>query len=49
VLFTLECPAAINDHKYWAILIFTIFCFGPGRASADYVLRSRQPMQAVMS
>jgi putative oxidoreductase len=49
VLFTLECPAAINDHKYWAIGIFTILCFGAGRASADYLLRSRKPMQTVMS
>lgn len=38
VLFTLDCPAAINDHKYWAIGIATIFCFGGGRASLDALL-----------
>jgi putative oxidoreductase len=37
-LFTFDCPAAINDHKYWAILIATIFCFGGGRASLDWFL-----------
>ena len=41
ILFKLECPAAINDHKYWAILIFTIFCFGPGKVSLDAFLRRR--------
>jgi len=38
ILFTLECQAAINDHKYWAIGIATIFCFGAGRASLDCIL-----------
>jgi putative oxidoreductase len=42
-LFTFDCPAAINDHKYWAILIFTVFCFGAGRASVDwFVLRGER-------
>ncbi len=41
VLFTLDCPAAINDHKYWAIGIATIFCFGGGRASLDHLLQRR--------
>ena len=35
-LFTFDCPAAINDHKYWAIMIVTIFVFGAGRLSIDY-------------
>jgi len=41
VLLTLDCPAAINDHKYWAIGIATIFCFGAGRASLDWLLLPR--------
>jgi putative oxidoreductase len=38
-LFEFECPAAINDHKYWAILIAVIFVFGAGRLSLDWLLR----------
>ncbi|MBS0193587.1 MAG: DoxX family protein [Proteobacteria bacterium] len=41
LLFTLDCPAAINDHKYWAIGIATIFCFGGGEVSLDAWLRHR--------
>jgi len=48
-LFQFDCPAAINDHKYWAIGIFTIFCFGAGRLSADYLLQrgDRRTMPAM--
>jgi putative oxidoreductase len=41
-LFTFECPAAINDHKYWGILILVLLCFGAGRASLDAWLRRRE-------
>ena len=40
-LFQFDCPAAINDHKYWAMGIVTIFCFGAGRFSVDYLLDRR--------
>ncbi|GHA73544.1 membrane protein [Formosimonas limnophila] len=34
-LFTFNCPAAINDHKYWAVILAVIFVFGAGRLSVD--------------
>ena len=34
-LFTFDCPAAINDHKYWAVILAVIFVFGAGRLSLD--------------
>jgi len=37
-LFEFECPAAINDHKYWAILIATLAVFGAGRLALDALL-----------
>jgi putative oxidoreductase len=49
VLFTLDCPAAINDHKYWAICIAMIFCFGPGRVSLDHLLGRRNATPAIAS
>jgi putative oxidoreductase len=30
-----ECPAALNDHFYWGVLLLALFAFGPGRWSAD--------------
>lgn len=38
-LFSFECPAAINDHFYWGILLLVIAAFGPGRASVDALLQ----------
>jgi len=40
-LFEFECPAAINDHFYWGILLLVLFAFGPGRASLDAFLARR--------
>mgnify|MGYP003618133960 CR=1 FL=1 len=40
-LFEFECPAAINDHKYWAFLLAAVFVFGAGKLSLDALL-SRQ-------
>jgi putative oxidoreductase len=40
-LFEFECPAAINDHFYWGILLLTIFVFGAGKFSADSFLKQR--------
>lgn len=40
-LFKFECPAAINDHFYWGILIVTIFVWGPGKLALDTLLLRR--------
>lgn len=40
-LFEFECPAAINDHKYWAVLLMAVVVLGAGKLSLDAVL-SRQ-------
>ncbi|MES2898634.1 MAG: DoxX family protein [Pseudomonadota bacterium] len=34
-LFGLECPAALNDHRYWGILLLVLLAFGPGKFSLD--------------
>ena len=41
-LFQFECPAAINDHFYWAISLMVIVMFGPGKFSLDGFLSSRR-------
>ena len=40
-LFGFECPAAINDHFYWGILLLVLAAFGPGRFSLDAVLAKK--------
>ena len=40
-LFTFECPAAINDHLYWGILLVVLAMFGPGKFSLDAWLKKR--------
>jgi putative oxidoreductase len=45
-LFGFECPAAINDHRYWGILLLAILAFGPGRFSIDALLGARPPQVA---
>ncbi|HEY0060907.1 MAG TPA: DoxX family protein [Telluria sp.] len=40
-LFTFECPAAINDHRYWGILLLVLVAFGPGKLSLDAWIRRR--------
>ena len=37
-LWEFECPAAINDHFYWGIMLITVFVYGPGRLAADHLL-----------
>lgn len=37
-LFSFECPAAINDHLYWGILLLVVVAMGPGRFSLDALL-----------
>ena len=34
-LFKFECPAAINDHFYWGLLLLVLFAFGPGKLAID--------------
>ncbi len=41
VLFTLPCPAAINDHFYWGALLLVIVFFGPGRITLDQWLAKK--------
>lgn len=40
-LFAFDCPAAINDHRYWGILLLALLAFGPGRLSLDALLGAR--------
>lgn len=41
-LFSFECPAAINDHRYWGILLLALVAFGPGKFSLDAPLARRK-------
>ena len=40
-LFMFDCPAAINDHFYWGMLMLVLLAFGPGRFSLDAWLAKR--------
>ncbi|NRR30965.1 DoxX family protein [Oxalobacteraceae bacterium] len=43
-LFSFECPAAINDHLYWGMLLLVLVAFGPGRLSLDaWLAKQRGP------
>jgi putative oxidoreductase len=37
-LWKFECPAAINDHMYWGLLLLVLLCFGPGKITLDQFL-----------
>ncbi|MBC3809567.1 DoxX family protein [Undibacterium seohonense] len=41
VLWNLDCPAALNDHFYWGILLVSVVLFGEGRVSLDHFLQGR--------
>ena len=41
-LLAYDCPAALNDHRYWGILFIVLVAFGPGRLSLDYMMGRRQ-------
>jgi putative oxidoreductase len=34
-LFKFECPAGLQDHFYWGILLLALVAFGPGRVALD--------------
>lgn len=38
-LWTFECPAAINDHFYWGILLLVLVVIGPGKIAVDQWLK----------
>jgi putative oxidoreductase len=40
-LFQFECPAAVNDHFYWGVLLLVVVAFGPGRFSLDALMGRR--------
>ena len=40
-LFTFDCPAAINDHFYWAVLLLVLLVWGPGKIAADTLIWRR--------
>jgi putative oxidoreductase len=37
-LFSFECPAAVNDHLYWGMLLLVVVAIGPGRFSLDALI-----------
>ena len=37
-LWEFSCPAAINDHKFWGLLLLVLLAFGPGRLALDWWL-----------
>jgi putative oxidoreductase len=40
ILWTLECPAGLNDHFYWGGLLLLSVIWGPGKLSVDQFLHS---------
>ncbi|WP_338847041.1 DoxX family membrane protein [Massilia sp. W12] len=42
-----SCPAALNDHLYWGIILLALTCYGPGRISLDAWLARRQGLNSV--
>lgn len=41
-LFMFDCPAAINDHFFWGLLMLVLVAYGPGRFSLDAVLSRKR-------
>jgi putative oxidoreductase len=48
-LWKFDCPAAINDHKYWGILLLALVLFGPGRIALDWLAGGRRQGDAASS
>lgn len=46
-LWEFECPAAINDHFYWTIMLLVVLVFGAGRFSLDAVLKNQADKKSV--
>lgn len=40
-IFEFTCPAAVNDHFYWGVMLIAVTVFGPGRLSVDAWLAAR--------
>ena len=40
-LFSADCPAGLNDHFYWGILMLVLLAYGPGKLSLDAMLGRR--------
>jgi putative oxidoreductase len=45
LLFTFTCPAALNDHRYWGLLLLVLIAFGPGRLSLDALAATSRPVR----
>ena len=43
LLLTFDCPAALNDHRYWGILLLVLIVFGPGRLAVDPMMAKPKP------
>lgn len=41
-LWKFDCPAAINDHKFWGVLLLVLVVCGPGRFALDALLGKRR-------
>lgn len=41
-LFMFDCPAAINDHFFWGLLMLVLVAYGPGRFSLDALLSRKR-------
>ncbi len=41
-LWKFDCPAAINDHKFWGVLLLVLVVYGPGRLALDALLGKRR-------
>ncbi|MBY0572076.1 MAG: DoxX family protein [Undibacterium sp.] len=41
IIWTYECPAAINDHIYWGILLLVLTVNGSGKLTLDQLIQSK--------
>ncbi len=41
-LFMFDCPAAVNDHFFWGILMLVLVAYGPGRFSLDALIARKR-------